>query len=150
MHVVSAMPWLRVVCWAGLVEDSAARAFAGGEPRHAPPLFPLQPHATPCDVEAGCNPMRWRLRPRVRKAAIPREQGCNPICARLQPHALTGLNDALGTFLAARKPLSSDLFELAYWAGIERFTQRGFRFGDPRRYLHPPGHPHLAAPEVRS
>ena len=78
--------------------------------------------------------MRWRLRPRVRKAATP---------------CLTGLNDALGTFLAARKPLSSDLFELAYWAGIERFTQRGFRFGDPRRYLHPPGHPHLAAPEVR-
>ena len=88
VHVVSAMPWLRVVCWAGLVEDSAARAFAGG------------------------------------------------------------LNDALGTFLAARKPLSSDLFELAYWAGIERFTQRGFRFGDPRRYLHVPGHAHVAAPEL--
>ena len=89
VHIVSAMPWLRVVCWAGLVEDSAARAFAGG------------------------------------------------------------LNDALGTFLAARKPLSSELFELAYWAGIERFTQRGFRFGDPRRYLHVPGHSHVAAPELQ-
>jgi len=87
VHVVTAMPWLRVVCWAGLVEDSAARAFAGG------------------------------------------------------------LNDALGTFLAARKPLSPELIELAYWAGIERFAQRGFRFGDPRRYLHAPAP--AAAPEPR-
>ena len=29
-QIVQALPWVRVVCWAGLAEDAAARAFAAG------------------------------------------------------------------------------------------------------------------------
>tara|TARA_B110001452_G_scaffold170726_1_gene142893 strand:- start:174 stop:1445 length:1272 start_codon:yes stop_codon:yes gene_type:complete len=82
-QIVRALPQLRVICWAGLAEDAAARAFA------------------------------------------------------------SGLYDALGAFAAARKSLEPALVELAYWSGLERFLEDGFRCGDPRAYLHPPGHPHL-------
>ena len=34
--------------------------------------------------------------------------------------------------------------EICFWAGLERYFQEGFRLGDPRAYLHGPGHPHQA------
>ena len=37
--------------------------------------------------------------------------------------------------------------EICFWAGLERYFQEGFRLGDPRAYLHGPGHPHHAAPQ---
>eukprot|EP00964_Phaeocystis_antarctica_P023600 scaffold13181_cov36-Phaeocystis_antarctica.AAC.1 len=42
--------------------------------------------ATVCD--GGCNPVRWRLQPRVTEAATLCSGGCNPMWRRLQPHVL--------------------------------------------------------------
>ena len=56
-----------------------------------------------------------------------------------------GFYDAIGAFLAAGDDLV-DAVEPAFWAGIEHFHADGFRLGDPARYLHAPGHPHLLKP----
>ena len=37
--------------------------------------------------------------------------------------------------------------EICFWAGLERYFHEGFRLGNPKAYLHPPGHPHQANPD---
>ncbi|EOD13486.1 hypothetical protein EMIHUDRAFT_451958 [Emiliania huxleyi CCMP1516] len=58
----------------------------------------------------------------------------------------TGFYDAVGDFIFNEEQIR---IELAYWLGLKRMYDQGFRLGDPATYLHPPGHPHHSAPVFR-
>ena len=57
-----------------------------------------------------------------------------------------GFYDAVGTYLSDNEPVQ---VEIAFWSGLERYFGAGFRIGDPRAYLHGPGHPHIANPDFQ-
>ena len=57
-----------------------------------------------------------------------------------------GFYDAVGTYLSDNEPVQ---VEIAFWSGLERYFAAGFRIGDPRAYLHGPGHPHTINPDFQ-
>ena len=57
-----------------------------------------------------------------------------------------GFYDAVGTYLSDNEPVQ---VEIAFWSGLERYFAAGFRIGDPRAYLHGPGHPHIFSPDFQ-
>lgn len=87
--IVSAMPWLKVICWHTITEDQAARSFA------------------------------------------------------------VGFVDAVGESLVVNdlRHRGRVTVEEAFMAGCVHMQSEGFRLGDPRDYLHPPGHPHTHKPD---
>jgi len=55
----------------------------------------------------------------------------------------TGFYDAVGDFIFSGESIG---IELAYWLGLSKMYNEGFRLGDPAAFLHPPAHPHVPAP----
>ena len=106
---------LEILCWASVVEDSAARAFSMGVYASiaARARIGISAAATsqPASSRRAC--MRWRRKREESAVALP-------------------------------------MGETAFWAGCKTFAENGFRFGNPKDFLHRPGHPHMSKPEFIS
>jgi len=59
----------------------------------------------------------------------------------------SGFYDAIGMCVTSHGPIGPDVIEIAFKAGVEHFLERGYAFGDPRQFAHPPDHPHTIRPQ---
>ena len=150
-------PKLNVVCWQTLAEDNAARAFSVGFYNNL---------AAQLEREARRR-KRWRdespfrrcrrydgapahhMSPRLLRRLPPMAANHVGAVPAPLPHAAASSPAALATLCCPgrRRPSSRISIEAAFTAGCDKFRQRGFKFGDPEQYLHPPGHPHHLRPD---
>ena len=132
--VLASLPGVAVVCWESVAEDSAARAFAVGfYACVAQHLENMERHQR---LMAGW----W---PRLLMALLPERLallglGIDAAEARF---LRSELDEAYASAAIAGASGHSGVHR-AFEAGCYAFLSRGFRFGDPRDYLHPPNHPH--------
>ena len=146
-------PHLEVVCWATIVEDSAARAFSLGVYRSLAETTVAGRskrggtgggRSDKNGVQTGANAKgngdgKDGSEGGIESGKLSRWEACERALKRC---GFCWKPQGRSTPEGARSQL-----EVAFWAGCNTFATEGFRCGDPRDYLHRDKHPHLEKPE---
>ena len=131
--LLAALPQLSVVCWESVAEDAAARAFALGFYASLAQQLAARDRA-----EAASDHWGGRLLGALRR-----------LLAVILPARLVGApptEEGVWTRGGARACALR-----AFQAGCYSYLSAGYRFGDPKHFLHPrsPPHPHHRKPDLR-
>ena len=127
--VLQSLPGVAVVCWESVAEDSAARAFAVGF--YAAISHRLENVKRHKELMTGW----W---PRLLTTLLPERLVCWAL--GVDARAVKSLRDEDEGELWGEARHES-VFR-AFEEGCYAFLSAGFRFGDPKEFLHPPTHPH--------
>ena len=173
-QLLQAAPHLEVICWATLVEDSAARAFSLGVYRSISAAIAAG-QSFAASITRGESQCGGSANGKAGSRDSHQDVGSGG--DGMQPGVVAsdegaegsgaGAGDGDGTkrwmrHTCARvlrccrlwKPAGLDTpdkprsqLEVAFWAGCDTFAEAGFRCGNPQDYLHRNQHPHLLKPE---